>query len=127
MALPAHAQVQAAISYIRNVRAAEDFFVLQDASCAPARYAALLKELKKGREHLAWNPTSGRPARFLQLRSAQGQAVGARALALAQAHGVPNLRELVAKPYVVLYAHSDVRVVLLAMKHERELTYSLGR
>jgi len=127
VALPAYAQVQAAITYIRNVRAAEDFFVLQDASSAPARYAALLKELKKGREHLAWNLTSGRPARFLQLRSAQGQAVGARALALAQAHGVPNLRELVVKPYVVLYAHSDVRVVLLAMKHERELTYSLGR
>jgi hypothetical protein len=127
VALPAYAQVQAAITYIRNARAAEDFLVLQDASSAPARYAALLKELKKGREHLVWNPTSGRPARFLQLRSAQGQAVGARALALAQAHGVPSLRELVVKPYVVLYAHSDVRVVLLAMKHERELTYSLGR
>ena len=49
-----------------------------------------------------------------------------RAAALAAAHGVPHLRELVVKPYVLLYAHGDDRVVLLALKHERELVFRLA-
>ena len=45
---------------------------------------------------------------------------------LAAAHGVPHLRELVVKPYVLLYAHGQDRVVLLALKHQRELQFHLG-
>ena len=82
--------------------------------------------LTEARGHLRWNPTAGRPARFLDARSAQGQVLAARAKDLAAAHGVPELRELVVKPYVMLYAHANDRVVLLALKHERELFFNLA-
>jgi hypothetical protein len=52
--------------------------------------------------------------------------MSARARALAGAHGVPELRELVVKPYVLLYAHASDRVVLLALKHERQLVFQIA-
>lgn len=126
MPLPVNARIQAAQSFVRNVRAAQDFLVQQDAATAEARYDALLARLKEAREHLRWNPGAGRPARFLDARSAQGHALAARAKALAAAHGVPALRELVVKPYVLLYAHGKDRVVLLALKHEREFLFQIA-
>jgi len=125
MSLPVNATVQAAQSYVLNVRAAYEFLVQQDAASADVRYAALLAQLKEARDLLRWNPASGRPARFLAAKSGQGLASASRAKALAATHGVPELRELVVKPYVLLYAHSADRVVLLALKHERQLVFQM--
>ena len=125
MSLPVNARVQAAQSFVRDVRSAHEFLHQQDSSNAETRYGALLVRLKEAREHLRWNPAAGRPARFLDAHSAQGQAMAARAIALAAAHGVPELRELVVKPYVLLYAHGNDHVVLLALKHERQLVFQL--
>jgi hypothetical protein len=126
MPLPVDASIQAAESFVRNVRSAQDFLRQRDEASADARYAALLVRLREARELLRWNPASGRPARFLEARSAQGQSMSARARALAAAHGVPELRELVVKPYVLLYAHGNDRVVLLALKHERQLLFQVS-
>lgn len=125
MSLPVNATIQAAQSYVLNVRAAQEFLVQQNAATADARYAALLAHLKEARDLLRWNPASGRPARFLSARSGQARSMAARAVALAAAHGVPELMELVVKPYVLLYAHSADRVVLLALKHERQLVFQI--
>jgi len=126
MPLPAHARIQAAQSFVRNVRSAQEFLHLQDSTTAEARYAELLTRLKEAREHLRWNPAAGRPARFLDAHSMQGQTMAARARVLAAKNGVPELRELVVRPYVLLYAHGNDRVVLLALKHERELVFQLA-
>lgn len=126
MSLPANARIQAAQSFVRNVRSAQEFLHQQDSITAESRCGALLARLKEAREHLRWNPAAGRPARFLEAQSAQGQAMAARAIALAAAHSVPELRELVVKPYVLLYAHSNDCVVLLALKHERQLVFQLA-
>lgn len=126
MSLPVNARVEAAQSFVRNVRSAQEFMHEQDSTSAEPRYRALLVQLKEAREHLRWNPAAGRPARFLQANSAQGQAMAARAMALAATHGVPQLRELIVKPYVLLYAHGADRVVLLALKHERQLVFQLA-
>jgi len=125
VSLPVNARIQAAQSFVRNVRSAHEFLHQQDSDSAEVRYGALLVQLKEAREHLRWNPAGGRPARFLAAQSAQGQRMAARAVALATAHGVPELRELVVKPYVLLYAHGNDRVVLLALKHERQLVFQL--
>lgn len=125
MSLPVNARIQATPSFVRNVRAAHEFLLEQDNASAETRYAALLVRLKEAREHLRWNPAAGRPARFLKAHSARGQTMAARAIALAAAHDVPKLRELVVKPYVLLYAHGGDRVVLLGLKHERELMFKL--
>ena len=42
---------------------------------------------------------------------------------LATQAGLPHLREYVTGRHVVLYAHSESEVVLLAVKHQRQLTY----
>ena len=125
MSLPVNARIQAAHSFVRNVRFAQEFLHQQDTIGAEAKYGALLARLKEAPEHLRWNPAAGRAARFLQTHSSQGQAMAARALALAAKHGVPQLRELVVKPYDLLYAHSDNRGLLLALKHERLLVFEL--
>jgi hypothetical protein len=125
MSLPVNATIQAVQSYVLNVRTAYEFLLQQDAASAEARYAELLARLKEARDLLRWNPASGRPARFLQAKSGQGRASAARAKALAAAHGVPELRELVVRPYVLLYAHSADRVMLLALKHERQLVFQM--
>lgn len=125
MVLPVNARIQATHSFVRDVRSAYEFLLQQDSVSADERYGVLLQHLKEARDHLRWNPAAGRPARFLQAQSAQGRALAARATALAAAHGVPQLRELVVKPYVLLYAHGEDRVVLLALKHERQLVFKL--
>jgi hypothetical protein len=126
MPLPANASLQAASSLLRNLHAIHTFLREQDDITADARYEALRAQLTQAREHLRWNPASGRPARFLQARSMQGRALAARAQALAAAQGVPELRELILRPYVLLYAHNASRVVLLALKHERQLEFQLA-
>ncbi len=126
MTLPVNARIQAAHSFVRNVRSGQDFRHQQDSVSAKARVGALVARLKEARQHMHWNPAAGRPARFLQTESSQGQAMAARAIALAAEHGVPQLRELVVKPYVLLYAHSADRVALLALKCERQLAFQLA-
>ena len=45
---------------------------------------------------------------------------------LAEQAGLPHLREFIVSQHVVLYAHSEAEteVVLLAIKHQRQLVYS---
>lgn len=126
MPLSVNARIEAAHSFVRHMRAARESLQLQDSASADARYLALLARLKEAREHLRWNPAAGRPARFLDAHSIQGRAMADRAKALAAAHGVPELRELVVKPDVLLYAHGRGRVVLVAFKQERELVLRLA-
>jgi hypothetical protein len=63
--------------------------------------------------------------RFLAANSAQGRGLASRAKGLAAAHGVPELRELVLRPYRLLYAHNADRIVPLALKHERQLVFQM--
>jgi len=123
--LPANFRLQAAQSFVRDVRASGDFMRQQDADSADSRHGQLLSQLAQARELLRWNPGAGRPARLLQSQSVQGLAIAERARTLAEAVGLPNLRELIVKPYVLLYAHGSDRVVLLALKHERQLAFWL--
>ncbi len=72
---------------------------------------------------LVWSPASGRPARFLKPNSAQASLRLAAVQQLAQSAGLPQLREFVIGSHAVLYAHSDTEVLLLSLKHHRQLTY----
>lgn len=125
MPLPANTRLQAARSFVRDLRASGDFMRQQDAASGDARYDRLLAQIAQARELLRWNPEAGRPARFLQAQSFQGRALAERVRSRAEALGLPDLRELIIKPYVLLYAHGPDRVVLLALKHERQLSFAL--
>jgi hypothetical protein len=124
MALPLNAKVEAAPNFLANLDAAHQFFQVQDADTADTRLAKLKEDLREMIAILAWSPASGRPARFLSAKSAQATLKANAVQQLAEQAGVPHLREYVVGQHIVLYAHSDTDVVLLAVKHQRQLIYS---
>ena len=124
MTLPVNARVGAAPNFIANLAAAHAFFALQDEGSAALRLSKLKAELREMTSVLSWSPGSGRPARFLTGRSAQARLRTETVLRLAEQAGLPSLREYVVGQHVVLYAYSDFEVVLLALKHQRQLTYN---
>ena len=117
------AQVSAAPHFADCLLAVHAFMVEQDAASAPARLAQIKRDLREMKTLLAWSPASGRPARFMRPNSAQASLRLVAVQQLAQSAGLPHLREYVIGSYVVLYAHSDTEVVLLSLKHHRQLTY----
>lgn len=117
------AQVSAAPHFAGCLQAVHAFMVEQDASSAATRLAQLKRELREMTTLLAWSPASGRPARFLRPNSAQASLRLAAVQKLAQSVGLPHLREYVIGSHVVLYAHSDSEVVLLSLKHHRQITF----
>lgn len=126
MALPVNARVEAAPNFLANLAEVHAFFTLQDADSANTRLKKLKAELREMTAILAWSPGSGRPARFLAGKSAQARLRLETVFALAQQAGLPHLREYGVAQHLVLYAHSDLEVVLLALKHQRQLVYSVG-
>lgn len=124
MTLKAAARAEAAPNFLHNLEAARLFFVEQDADSAPTRFRKLKEELREMVAVVSWSPASGRPARFFGGRSAQARLRAESVLVLATQAGLPNLREYVLSRHIVLYAHSDVEVVFLALKHQRQLMYS---
>ncbi|MBK1681082.1 hypothetical protein [Rhodocyclus tenuis] len=124
MVLPANARVEAAPNFLANLDAAYRFFQTQDADTADARLAALKAGLREMIAILAWSPASGRPARFLTVKSAQAKLKAKAVQQLAEQAGLPQLREYIVGQQIVLYAHSESEVVLLALKHQRQLVYA---
>jgi hypothetical protein len=110
-----------------NLDAAQAFFALQDPVSADLRMSKLKTEMREMIKILSWSPASGRQARFLAARSAQAQQRAETVLDLAVQAGLPFLREHVFSQHVVLYAHGDEEVVLLALKHQRQLGYEVAK
>ncbi|MDH4451250.1 MAG: type II toxin-antitoxin system RelE/ParE family toxin [Rhodoferax sp.] len=123
MPLPVHAQVSAAPNFAATLQQVHAFFDTQDPHTGAQRLAQLKAELREMTAMLAWSPACGRAARFLNTRSVQARVKAAAVAQLAAQAGLPHLREYVLSHHVVLYAHSDTEVVLLALKHHRQLTY----
>ncbi len=124
MSLPVNAQVSAVPNFAINLQQAQVFFEMQDAPSAAERMNRLKVELREMKAMLAWSPASGRTARFLNGRSVQTRVKAASVVKLAAEAGLPSLREYVLARHLVLYAHSDSEVVLLALKHHRQLAYT---
>ena len=124
MALPLNAQIEATANFLANLEAAHQFYILQDAASADIRLAKLKADLREMLQVLAWSPAGGRPARFIETKSAQARLKTEAVMQLAVQAGLPSLREFIVGQHIVLYAHSATDVVLLAIKHQRQLVYS---
>ena len=127
MSIPVNSRVRAVPNFLVCLHAARSFMEEQDAGSASVRFKKLQAEVVKARALLSFAPTSGRPARFLDAKSGWGQFQAEQAKQIAQALGQPALRELVLARHVVLYAHSEGEVVLLSLRHERQLGYGLPK
>jgi hypothetical protein len=75
---------------------------------------------------VSWPPGCGHPARFFSGRSAQAQLRAKTVQQLAAQAGLPHLREYPVNQHIVLYAHSENEVLLLALKHQRQLVIWQG-
>jgi hypothetical protein len=127
VSIPVNAKVRAVPTFIECLRAVQSFMAEQDAASAHARFRKLQAELAKARDLLSFAPASGRPARFLDARTGWGQFQAQQALQLAKAIGLPELRELVLARHILLYAHSQREVLLISLRHERQLGYRLRK
>lgn len=127
MVLPVTAKVEATPNFLTNLDEAYAFFTLQDSDSAASRIIKLKAELREMISVISWSPGSGRPARFLAGRSAQARLRTNAVLQLAERAGLPCLRECIVEQHIVLYAHSETEVVLLALKHQRQLTYYVDK
>jgi hypothetical protein len=124
MTQAANVRVEAVPNFISNLETARLFFVEQDADTASERFRKLKAELREMVTVLSWSPASGHPARFFSGRSAQTRLRAQTVQQLSAQAGLPHLREYLVSRHIVLYAHSEVDVVLLALKHQRHLAYS---
>jgi hypothetical protein len=125
VSIPVNAKVRAVPNFLACLREVRGFMVEQDAASAPERFKKLQAELVKARGLLSFALASGCPARFLDAKTGWGKFQAHQALQLAQALGLPELRELVLARHVLLYAHSEREVLLLSMRHERQLGFRL--
>jgi hypothetical protein len=123
--LTQRASVAATRHFAACLEEARALFVEQDETSADERFRALPAELREMTETLGWAPAGGRPARFFAGRSVQARIRAHKVQPLADEAGLPHLREYVLKHHVVLYAHSSDRVVLLAMRHQKQLSYAV--
>jgi hypothetical protein len=126
MTLPMQARVEAAPNFLTTLADAKAFLEEVDMESAPRRYAQLQSELREMVKILQWSPASGRPARFMAAGSAQARLRAQSVFRLAQQAGLPSLREFILDQYVVLYAHAETLVVLLALKHQRQFAYQVA-
>lgn len=126
MTLPKRASVTAAPNFLANLEAAKLYLVEQDPDSVAERFRKLKQELREMIDVLTWSPAGGRTARFLTSRSAQARLRADSVQNLAAQAGLANLREFVLGRYIVLYAHAETEVVLLALKHQRQLLYCVA-
>ena len=102
----------------------QEFLLVQDLSSAAGRMEDLMSEIYRFGDLVAIHPKIGRPAGVLAANSVEGQSRLERVLRLASEANLPELREYIMRSYLILYAHSDTRVLLLSIRHQRELGYA---
>ncbi|MDF3882518.1 type II toxin-antitoxin system RelE/ParE family toxin [Cupriavidus basilensis] len=117
-------RVDFADAFQERIETIEAFMLLQDVSSAPGRMEALWEEIHRFRDLVMTHPRLGRPAEILAAGSDQESARLDDLLRLAVEAGVPDIREYVIHSHVILYAYSDSRVVVLSIRHQRELGYA---
>jgi hypothetical protein len=101
-----------------------EFMLAQDVSSAADRMEHLMSEIGRFGDLVAHHPKIGRPAGVLAANSFEGQSRLERVLRLASEANLPELREYVMHSHLILYAHSDTHVLLLTIRHQRELGYA---
>lgn len=117
-------RVDFADTFQERMETIEEFMLLQDVRSAPRRMDALWEQIYRFRDLVMTHPQLGRPAEILAAGSDQESARLNDLLRLAVEAGVPDFREYVLHSHVILYAHSDSRVFVLSIRHQRELGYA---
>jgi plasmid stabilization system protein ParE len=117
-------RVDFAQSFGDRLRALEAFIYDQDPASASPRIEELRDEVLRFVDIVKLHLKIGRPATVLAAASIAGQRRLERVLQLANEAGLPQLREYELRGHLLLYAHSESRVLMLSIRHQRELGYA---
>jgi plasmid stabilization system protein ParE len=117
-------RVDFSATFEERLETIQEFMLQQDPGSAPERTEQLWSEIYRFGDLVAIHPQIGRPAGVLSTASVEGQMRLERVLRLAIEARLPELREYVLRSHLILYAHSDTRVLLLSIRHQRELGYA---
>lgn len=118
--------IEIAESFSHSLDDVEEFLLLQDPESALRRFERFQTELFAFIERIRAYPRIGRPFNLaLYDESNESLRDLNRVVAALVAAGMTEAREYVLHEYVLLYAHSDVRAVLISVKHQRELGYDV--
>jgi hypothetical protein len=115
--------VDVADSFTESLDAIEAFMFVQDEGSAARRSDQLEGEIVELIARLENYPKIGRRADFYAVTSAASQAWLRQVEQLAAQAQLLEFRESVLSAYLVLYACSDTRVILVSIRHEREAKY----
>jgi plasmid stabilization system protein ParE len=116
--------VDFADSFGEALESLEDFMLMQDGDSALRRVENLQQEIGRSIDLVKKHPRIGRFADLLAVSDTQARLWLEQVLRLATAAGLTEFREYVLPSHVVLYAHSDSRVLILSIRHQRELGYA---
>ena len=97
--------------------------LVQDEDSAARRSDKLESEIVELIERLGQYPKIGRLADFYSVTSEASQAWLHQVGQLAAQAGLQEFRECVLSSFLVLYACSETRVMLLSIRHERAAKY----
>ena len=117
-------RVDFAETFEARLEAISEFMLEQDSLSAPQRMDDLWEQIFRFRDLVMLHPELGRPAGFLVAQTIEGQTRLDKLKRLAIEAGVPDFRDYVLRSHVILYAHSETRVVVLSIRHQRELGYA---
>jgi len=116
-------RVEFAEHFRERLRNLHLFMRAQDLASAPSRAEALREDVVGFIDLVKLHPEIGRPVDQLDTQTAEGQRRIRRVLQLALEAGLPHLREYVLRAHVLLYAQSDSHILVLSIRHQRELGY----
>jgi len=106
-----------------SLDAIEAFMLAQDVDSAARRSDKLESEIVELIERVGQYPKIGRLADFYSVTSEASQAWLHQVGQLAVQAGLQEFRECVLSSFLVLYACSETRVMLLSIRHERAAKY----
>lgn len=112
-------------NFAQNLERLQSFLLDRDAASAPARFSALLEDVERAGRLLVDAPELGRRAAFLASRAPRVLRLAKSLQELGDAVQARELREVVLRGYLVLYAVRDDEVVFLAIRAQRERSYGL--
>jgi plasmid stabilization system protein ParE len=118
--------VQVAESFNEALESIEEFMLAQDVGSAVQRVEAIQAEILSFIDLVKRHPRIGRLTGPIDEQFVKSRSQLERIVRKVSVAGLPEAREYVLSNHVILYAHSDSRVLMISIRHQRELGYSSG-
>jgi plasmid stabilization system protein ParE len=115
--------VDVAESCSEALESIEDFMLARDVRSAAQRVEAAQAEILGFIELVKWHPKIGRLTGPIDGQFVKSRSQFERIVRKVPIAGLPEAREYVLSNHVIVYAHSDSRVLLLSIRHQKEFGY----